>query len=169
MTCAPSNADFKADRLRVRQRREARRGRLDSARFDRIAGEIARVSRLAFEAGDIGSLFGLEGPLRSTVRADLCLAGWTWTDADAMARQLLDEAFRRARAVRPNWYEGQPEWTIREGLLIERTRCVKCGKPLPEGHKKYCSHLCAFAHRKRMETIRKGSEETAIRIATRLI
>lgn len=101
-----------AKQLRKEQRRERERlrGRLGRARFDALAGELARLIRLAFAAGDTGSLFGLEGPLRHGIRSDLCLAGWRWETADAMARDLLEEAFRRARAVRPDWYEGQPEW-----------------------------------------------------------
>lgn len=71
-------------------------------------------------------------------------------------------ALRRVRAVRPTWYEGQPEHVIAAGMLIERTRCVKCHKPLPEGNFKYCSRLCGQAHAKRAETLRNANEDRAI-------
>lgn len=159
----------KMQRKHARREREARKGRLGRARFDALAGELASVIRLAFAAGATGSLFGLEGPLRHGIRSDLCLMGWRWRDADLMARELLEEAFRRVRAVRPTWYEGQPEWTIHEGLLIERTRCMKCGRPLPDGHRKFCGHLCVVAYHRRASLLREGSAETALRIATRSI
>ncbi|QFT62082.1 hypothetical protein [Roseivivax sp. THAF30] len=159
----------KAERKRERREREARKGRLGRDRFDHLAKELAGTIRLAFEAGATGSLFGLEGPLRQGIRSDLCLMGWRWDDADFMARELLGEAFRRARAVRPTWYEGQPEWTIRQGLLIERTRCVECGQHLPEGHRKFCDTVCLNSHHKRQTLLREGGEETAVRIATRSI
>ncbi|MBL3571951.1 hypothetical protein DSD19_05450 [Rhodovulum sp. BSW8] len=147
--------------------REARRGRLGQARFDALAGELAAVIRLAFEAGATATLFGLEGPLRHGIRSDLCLMGWTWESADLMARELLDEAFKRVRAVRPTWNEGQPEWVIEAGTLIERTRCINCGKPLPEGHHKYCGEICADSKRRRVARIKEASEDRAVVLAIR--
>lgn len=158
---------IRAQRRKARQEREARKGRLGRARFDALAKDLARVIRLAFNAGAIASPLGLEGPLRHGIRADLCLMGWRWRDADAMAAEIVGEALRRVRAVRPTWYEGQPEWTIRPGVLIERTRCAKCHKPLPEGHRRYCSGLCLDAHHKQLARLKEGHEATAIRIATR--
>lgn len=154
-------------RKRARNERDARRGRLGPGRFDALVRELAGVIRLAFEAGATGSLFGLEGPLRHAIRSDLCLQGWRWKDADAMAREMMDEAFRAVRATRPTWNEGQPEWTIPANTLIERTRCVRCGKPLPEGHHKFCSDLCASAHGKRLASIREADEARAVLMAIR--
>lgn len=154
-------------RKRARNERDARRGRLGPGRFDALVRELAGVIRLAFEAGATGSLFGLEGPLRHAIRSDLCLQGWRWKDADAMAREMMDEAFRAVRATRPTWNEGQPEWTIPANTLIERTRCVRCGKPLPEGHHKFCSDLCASAHGKRLAAIREADEARAVLMAIR--
>ena len=96
-----------------------------------------------------------------------CVIGWRWKDADAMAREMMDEAFRAVRATRPTWNEGQPEWTIPANTLIERTRCVRCGKPLPEGHHKFCSDLCASAHGKRLAAIREADEARAVLMAIR--
>jgi len=162
-----SPAAMKEKRKADRRERDRQRGRLRKQRFEALADELARVIKLAFAAGDTGSLFGLEGPLRAGIRSDLCLAGWQWETADLMARDLLAAAFKRARAVRPSWYEGQPDWVIHEGLLIERERCVRCGKRLPDGHKKFCSRLCADAHFQRMAVLRKGSEDVVVKIATK--
>ncbi|MFP4250929.1 MAG: hypothetical protein ACLFU7_14810, partial [Armatimonadota bacterium] len=96
MTQQDSQGPESAQRKAARREREARRGRLGRQRFDHLAGDLARVIRLAFQAGDTGSLFGLEGPLRAGIRSDLCLMGWKWADADFMARELLDEAFNGA-------------------------------------------------------------------------
>jgi hypothetical protein len=130
---------------------------------------MATLIRLAFDAGAIGSLLGLEGPLRYGIRSDLCLIGWRWRDADLTASDIVADALRRVRAVRPTWNEGQREWTIQAGIMIERTRCIKCHKPLPEGHHKFCSRLCGDAHQHRMALLRKGNEDTALRIATKSI
>lgn len=157
----------KMQRKQVRREREARRGRLGNARFDALAGELAAVIRLAFEAEDTGSLFGLEGPLRHGIRSDLCLAGWRWADADQMARELLDEAFRRARAVRPTWNEGQSEWVIHQGTLIERTRCANCGKRLPRENRKFCSDLCRWSHNTRLSWRRQAAEDQVVKAVTR--
>lgn len=125
--------------------------------------------RQAFDAGAIAYLGGLEGPLRHGIRSDLCLYGWRWADADRVADVVVQGALRRVRAVRPSWYEGQPEWAIQPGVLIERTRCIKCHKPLPEGHHKFCGKLCADAYGQRARLLRDGTEDTVVWIATRSI
>lgn len=143
-----------------RRARDARRGRLGEGRYNILVRELARVIRMAFEAGDTGSLFGLEGPLRAGIRSDLCRQGWGWLSADLAARDLLDDAFLKVRALRPAWEEGQPDWAICSGALIERTRCAKCHGPLPEGHFKFCSSGCAKVHSYRLSARREASEET---------
>lgn len=149
--------------------REAERGRLAKQRADVLEDRLANVMRASFASGEIAYIGGLEGPLRHGIRAKLCLGGWHWRDADKAAQVTVENALRRVRAMRPTWYEGQPEWTIREGMLIERTRCVKCHKPLPPENYKFCGHLCRGAHNKRMEALRNGQEDTVLRIATRSI
>lgn len=158
-------AAAKMQRKLARQEVEARKGRLGRERFCALAGELASVIRLAFEAGAVGSPLGLEGPLRHGIRSNLCLLGWRWPDADAMARELIEEALRRLRAVRPTWKEGQPEWVIEAGTLIARTRCINCHKPLPEGHHKFCGELCGDAHSERVARRRNASEDRAIQLA----
>ena len=156
-------------RLAERREREARRGRLGKGRFDLLVKELVAVIRLAFEAGATATLFGLEGPLRAGIRADLCRQGWRWIGADDMAREMLAEAFRRLNAVRPSWEEGQQEWAIHAGTLIERTRCVRCHKPLPEGHFKFCSNVCAASHNQRLTRVKQAQGEKAVMLATRWI
>lgn len=152
---------------KARRAHDARRGRLGEARYNALARELARVIRLAFEAGDTGSLFGLEGPLRAGIRADLCRQGWGWLSADLCARDLLDDAFRMVRAIRPTWDQGQPEWTINAGTLIERTLCIRCHNQLPEGHFKFCGRLCAQAHAAHIGRLKQASEAEAADMATR--
>ena len=157
----------KAARKAATAEREARRGRLGKQRADALVNELVAVIKLAFEAGATGSLFGLEGPLRHAIRGDLCLQGWRWKDANIMAEDVLAEAFRRARAVRPTWAEGQPEWVISAGDLIERTRCVRCHKPLPEGHHKFCSQPCAKSHSAKLALRREATDDRAVTLAIR--
>ncbi|RNI21005.1 hypothetical protein EB844_00145 [Paracoccus pantotrophus] len=156
-------------RIAARREREARRGRLGKGRFDLLVKELVAVIRLAFAAGATATLFGLEGPLRAGIRADLCRQGWRWQDADDMAREMLDEAFRAVRATRPGWDEGQPEWTIHAGTLIERTRCARCHAPLPEGHHKFCSNVCAASYNQRFTRLKQAQGEKAVMLATRWI
>ncbi|MDB6179559.1 hypothetical protein PAF17_18980 [Paracoccus sp. Z330] len=153
-------------RKRQRQERDARRGELGPGRYSALVKDLAGTIRLAFEAGATASLFGLEGPLRHGIRADLCLQGWPWTKADLMAREMLEDAFRVARAVRPSWEEGQQEWAIHAGTLIERTRCVRCHGPLPEGHYKFCSNNCAASHSRALGRLREAQEDRAVKFAT---
>ena len=134
-----------------------------------IADEIARIIRLAFEAGEIASMLGLEGPLRASLRADLCLRGWHWMDADRAAIDIVASALRFLGAERPDWYEGQREWTIEAGTLIERTRCARCHKKLPEGNFKYCSRLCNTGHANRRHALRTVADGKAADMAVRML
>lgn len=162
-------ADLRVKRKQIRRERDAMRGRLGKDRFGFLVKELVAVIRLAFEAGATATLFGLEGPLRAGIRSDLCRQGWSWKDADSMAREMLDEAFRMVRANRPTWNEGQPEWTIHAGTLIERTRCIRCHAPLPEGHHKFCSSLCGNTHNAWISARKRAAESTATTEATRAL
>ena len=153
------------DSKRERRARDARRGRMGEGRYNALVKELSRVIRLAFEAGATGSLWGLEGPLRADIRSDLCLQGWAWATADLLTRDMLADAFRKAGAVRPSYDEGQPDWAINAGALIERTRCANCHKPLPEGHYKFCSRLCNTTYNGRLSDMRHATEEQALRMA----
>lgn len=140
--------------------------RFGKQRAEHLEDQLAGLMRAAFDTGEIAYIGGLEGPLRAGIRANLCLGGWKWLAADKAAMVTVEGALRRVRAVRPGWYEGQREWTVSAGDLIQRTRCVKCHKPLPEGHFKYCGRLCANSHHKQMENLRDGNEATVVRVAT---
>lgn len=160
---------IRAKKRQTPTERDARRKRLGQRRFHDLVMNLAGLMRLTFEAGETGSLFGLEGPLRAAIRADLCRAEWGWRDADALARDLLDEAFKAIRATRPAWNEGQLEWTVHAGTLIERTRCVRCHKPLPEGHFKFCGAVCQSAHWQQVSRMKDASEDAATLMAVRSI
>lgn len=82
-----------------------------------------------------------------------------------MACEMLEDVFRALRVTRPDWNEGQPEWVIHAGTLIERTRCVRCHGPLPEGHRKYCGHSCRTAHWMWMGRRKEASAATAVKLA----
>ena len=162
--------DSKAwERKRAREEQDARRGRLGKGRFDALVKELAAVIKLAFEAGATATLFGLEGPLRHGIRADLCLQGWGWKDADDMANEMLASAFRRVNANRPTWEQGQLEWTVHAGTLIERSCCARCHGPLPEGHRKFCSAKCNVSWNSHISRLKEMDEERAVRSATRWI
>lgn len=152
---------------RERREREARRGKIGAQRYDMLVANLASAIRLAFEAGATATLWGLEGPLRAGIRSDLCRQGWGWLNADLAARDMLAEAFRRVRAVRPSWDEGQPEWVVHAGTLIERTRCARrgCGRDLPEGHHKFCSRLCQLAHNSSIARMKEASADNAVEMA----
>ena len=153
-------------RKEARRVRDARRGRLGAGRYGSLVKEMAAVIRLAFEAGATATLFGLEGPLRHGIRADLCLQGWSWDEADLMAREMLGDAFRAVSAHRPTWEQGQPEWIIHAGTLFERTRCIRCHVPLPEGHHKFCGNTCAASHSRRLARRKEAEDARAVKMAT---
>lgn len=87
--------------------------------------------------------FAAEGPCRAGIRSSLCLQGWAWAEADAVAAEIVAAALNIIGAKRPAWKEGQPEWTQDGALPILRERCIRCRGPLPEGHYKFCSKVCS--------------------------
>lgn len=141
--------------------------RFNKRRSKIIAVRLAGVIRLAFKEGDIASLFGLEGPLRASLRSNLCLRGWHWRDADRLACDVLSGAHALVGAERPSWNEGQREWTIEGGTLIERTRCARCHQKLPEGHPKFCSDICRKNHHLLLFRLRAASDVATINMAVR--
>lgn len=146
--------------------RDALRGHVGEARSQGLAHHLASVIRLAVETGKIASVFGLEGPLRAGLRAALCRQGWRWAPADLAARELLGEIFTRMGAKRPDWNEGQPEWAIEAGTLIERTRCANCHGPLPQDRRKFCSDLCAGVQHSRIARLKQADEDTVVKMVT---
>lgn len=110
---------------------------------DRKRSISEKISALMREAEP--TPFAAEGPCRAGIRASLCLQGWSWAPADLLAADIVSVALNMVGAKRPTWQEGQPEWTQPGALPIERERCVRCGKSLPDGHRLYCSHVCRHA------------------------
>ncbi|TNH41271.1 hypothetical protein FHD67_00725 [Paracoccus haeundaensis] len=156
------------DRKLRQHAKDARKGKLGPAHHAAVVKDIAGVIRLAFQAGSIGSLWGLEGPLRAGLRADLCRSGWGWTAADLLTRDLLDDALAMAGArVRPTWNEGQSEWTVEAGTIIERLHCARagCHKPLPDGARRFCSFLCKCAHHNQVALMKSAGEDRAVQLA----
>jgi hypothetical protein len=151
-----------------RRNRDARRSKMAQERQKALLANVAGVIKLAFVSGATASIFGLEGPIRSAVRAGLCLQGWHWFQADMLARGVLSAAFDQVRAERPSWNEGQREWTIEAGTLIERTRCARCHKKLPEGNHKFCSRVCNTSHASRQSRFRQANEDQAVQMAVNL-
>lgn len=153
----------------ARRERDAQRGRLGAGVYKRLVDDLADTILLAYQAGATASLWGMEGPLRHGIRADLCLQGWRWNEADTMAAEVLAEAFRVAGAVRPAWEEGQRDWTNENQMMTERTRCIRCHGPLPEGHHKFCGSLCGDAYRHHINRLKDANEEVAHQMAVRTI
>lgn len=107
--------------------------------------------------------FSFEAPCRHGIRSSLCAQGWHWQEADTIAADIVATALRRIGAQRPNWQQGQPEWTQDGFAPILRTRCVHCGRPLPESdgtNRIYCSEACSNVHRGRLSAIRRADEAT---------
>lgn len=152
-----------------RRERDAMRGKLGETRHRALVDRLAKTIRTEREAGRIATLFNLEGPLRHAIRAKLCREGWGWGDADQMARDVLEATFNRLGAYRPSWNEGQPEWLIEGGALIQRDRCARhgCRKPLPEGHRKFCGKLCRDAHHASLDRLMSADEDAALDMAVR--
>lgn len=101
------------------------------------------------------TVFCFEGACRRGLRSSLCLQGWSWDAADFAAAQIVSRALARLGAERPNWQQGQPEWTQDGFSPIERTRCIYCGGVIPPekiarsviAEVKYCSDQCGNIHR----------------------
>lgn len=94
--------------------------------------------------------FAFEGPCRYGMRASLCLQGWSWSDADTAAADVVAAALAQIGAVRPTYQQAQPEWTEEGFSPIERTRCRNCAGKLSgrEDRKSalYCSDVCMASY-----------------------
>jgi len=133
------------------------RRRMTKDRRRHLVDAIAAI----LKAGD-PTPFSFEATCRHGLRARLCLEGWNWQDADITAADIVARALMQIGAKRPTWAEGQPEYVqLGAGAQIERTRCIRCHGKLPEGHYKFCSHLCAGGHHSHLERIREAEETIA--------
>jgi predicted nucleic acid-binding Zn ribbon protein len=121
-----------------RRRKAGRRG--DKAARQARVRQIANILRQYDQ-----SPFQYEAACRHGLRAQLCLHGWDFHEADAEAHKLVQAALDLIGARRPPWWEGQPDAT-REGVRAhERTWCARCGKRLPEDARHWCSDVCREA------------------------
>lgn len=100
---------------------------------------MAAVIVRDFRDGTTPSKFYYEGMFIAELRASLCLIGWGWPVADQAARNVVAEALRQARAVRPSWAEGQHAAT---GLEVKDSECRHCGTPLRARQVSFCSGSC---------------------------
>ena len=151
----------------TRRERDATRHKLAKGRADQVVGHLCAITRLALSEGRILTPLAFEGLFRQVIRSQLCLQGWKWHPADQVARDLVGVVLSILQAKRPSWNEGQPEWTIERGTLIERTRCAKCGNSLPEGHLKFCSDPCRKVYHLRLHAMRHASEAQMATLAAR--
>lgn len=140
--------------------------RLTKERKVAIREKVVELIRDGMEQGQ-PSKFWCEGPARAGIRSSLCLQGWKWAEADAVAVEIVAAALNIVGAKRPTWQEGQPEWTQPGALPIKRERCIRCRKPLPEGHWKFCSHLCNTAYNGERRRQRKREEINIAWLASR--
>jgi hypothetical protein len=86
------------------------------------------------------SPFEFEGVVRTGLREAFCLSGNEWPAADAEAASLVEESFKRSRAVRPKWIQSQRDYATSQGY------CFFCNAQLEGGFKsqrKFCSTECA--------------------------
>ncbi|GAB4352978.1 MAG: hypothetical protein Kow0026_10750 [Oricola sp.] len=137
-----------------------RRRRLTKDRKAAIREKVVPLARTAEPTP-----FAIEGPARHGIRAALCLQGWRWAEADAIAAEIVAAALNIVGAKRPTWEQGQPEWTQPGALPILRERCIRCRKPLPEGHYKFCSKMCGDAYHGERNAVRLREERHLKRMA----
>ena len=101
---------------------------------DRIAGIL--------RTGD-PTKFALMAACRHGLRQAFIECGHSWALTDWAAERVVLGALNQVGARWPRWIEGQPEYTQDGFTPTERTRCTRCGGALPEGHRLYCSPVCA--------------------------
>lgn len=143
----------------------SRRHRLSVGRRRQIEKTVCELLR----RGD-PTPFAFEAPCRHGLRRALCLAGWRWGRADAMADEIVSTCLRAVGAKRPSWNEGQPDWTRQGAFPIERDRCRHCARPMPSERWIYCSDECQravaylrFEERKRSERMAGSLTAEAVR------
>jgi hypothetical protein len=141
-----------------RAERDAARGALAKARAERVVGHLCAITRLALSEGRIVTPLAYEALFRQVIRSELCLQGWRWTPADQVASDLVAVVLNILQVKRPSWNEGQREWTVEGGTLIERTRCAHCGNKLQEGQLKFCGKPCRNVYHLRQMYMRQGDE-----------
>lgn len=138
--------------------------RLTRARKQGIRDRIVAIMRSVEPTPFAG-----EGPCRAGIRSSLCLQGWRWPDADAIAAEIVMAALNVVGAKRPSWWEGQPEYTQPGALPIEREYCGRfgCHNRVPPERRKFCSDYCGSAHRDAMSAAQHYRAERVADAAVR--
>ncbi len=100
------------------------------------------VRRIAILLDDWkSSPFEHEAQCRYGLRIAFCRRGHDWHRSDQEAEMLVLQALDKNGAQRPDWMEGQPEFTY------SRDRCAYCGGPMDMDDatpgQRYCSPECA--------------------------
>ncbi|MER9306788.1 hypothetical protein [Mesorhizobium sp. M0496] len=123
--------------------RTAKLRKLSDRRFSELVDDVARIMK----QGDT-TPFSFEGACRHGVRSSLCLDGWPWLDADICAAEVIAAALNKIGAMRPTWWQGQPEYADTDtsrGFCAHR----RCGRPIPTDRGirngkpvKYCCDEC---------------------------
>lgn len=90
------------------------------------------------------SRFEHEAACRHGLRSAFCLEGWKWSEADTVAKEVVDAALRQIGAVRPTWSQGQPEYQGVESRGAYR-HCAnpRCRRMLEDHQGVFCSQHCA--------------------------
>lgn len=85
------------------------------------------------------SKFEHEASCRYGIRTTLVLQGNAWQLSDDEAASIVTQALDRIGAVRPEFPQGQPEFTY-----SPKYQCQRCGAPLSDdaGHRRFCSEEC---------------------------
>jgi hypothetical protein len=104
------------------------------------------------------SKFEHEASCRHGIRTTLTLQGNGWQLSDAEAASIVTAALDRIGAVRPQFLEGQPEYTLSPGH-----QCQRCGAPLGDeaGHRRYCSPECYESARRYRNEFWQRTEDIA--------
>lgn len=159
LRAAQAATDEKLHQARSEAARTQRMAKgLNQSRRQHMIDKTAAIMRVSEP-----TKFAFEGVLRHAMRSEFCLQGWCWADADKIAADIITAALNQVGAVRPTWKEAQPEYT-QEGVIVEqRETCLRCRDPMPEGHWKFCSSLCAHAHKQAIMRVRRSEELAASR------
>lgn len=137
-----------AEERQRRKRIEERQAKAKPPKLSQLQHESFLQKAIAVLRRYTASKFEYEGELRHGIRSWLCLRGWRWQQADAVAAQIVEQALNSIGAVRPRWIEGQHEHTHES--FYARTRCACCFGPIPlerregpHGYSlRYCSQRC---------------------------
>lgn len=91
------------------------------------------------------SKFEHEATCRYTVRIRFIFEGRSWGLSDHLAAMVVRDALRSINARRPQFVQGQANYTALPGSGLHFHRCEWCGSVLPEDRPRFCSRICSQA------------------------